>query len=175
MFQRNTLITGPPGIGKTTLMKRLWRELDDRDPVGFYTEEIREGTARKGFKLISSAGHEGVLSHTDIKSPHRVGKYRVDLAGFESFLARLALENSSSQLVLVDEIGKMECFSSLFIHIMETLLESERCIVTTIAARGSGFIEKVKKRSDCELVEVNRENRDRLPKELAARIRKVLG
>ncbi len=46
----NILITGPPRVGKTTLIKRLFEELTHHHPVGFYTEEIREGGIRKGFR-----------------------------------------------------------------------------------------------------------------------------
>jgi nucleoside-triphosphatase len=81
---QKVLLTGPPGVGKTTLMKRVVEELGHLDPVGFYTAEIREGGARKGFQLESLDGRTGLLSHVDIKGPLRVGRYKVDLAGFDS-------------------------------------------------------------------------------------------
>ncbi len=79
IIKGNILITGIPGVGKTTLIKKLADALKNFHPAGFYTEEIREDGIRKGFALIGCDGRREVLSHTDIKSPYRVGKYKVDL------------------------------------------------------------------------------------------------
>jgi nucleoside-triphosphatase len=57
---KNILITGQPGIGKTTLIKKLATELADLRPVGFYTEEIRENGVRRGFELVSLSGQRGL-------------------------------------------------------------------------------------------------------------------
>ena len=77
LTKNNILITGLPGIGKTTLIKKLSEELRNFHPVGFYTAEIREEGIRNGFELISLDGRKGLLSHIDIKSPYRVGKYKI--------------------------------------------------------------------------------------------------
>jgi nucleoside-triphosphatase len=74
LTMKNILITGQPGIGKTTLIKKLSDELKYLHPVGFYSTEIREEGIRKGFELISLSGRKGLLSHTDIRSPCRVGR-----------------------------------------------------------------------------------------------------
>jgi nucleoside-triphosphatase len=73
--KRNLLITGLPGVGKTTLIKKLYEALKDFHPVGFYTEEMRGGGERKGFELVNLEGKREVLSHVDIESPYRVGRY----------------------------------------------------------------------------------------------------
>ena len=113
---KHILITGSPGIGKTTLIKRLFEEAAVLHPVGFYTEEIREGGIRRGFKLVGHDGREGILSHVDISSRYKVGKYRVDVTGFDRFLDTLKISESNSGLVIIDEIGKMECFSRKFLQ-----------------------------------------------------------
>ncbi len=168
---KNFLLTGLPGVGKTTVIKTLSRLLKDLNPSGFYTEEIREGGVRKGFRLRSIDGRkEGILAHVEIDGP-RVGRYGVDVKGFEGFLSTLSF---GSSLVLIDEIGKMECLCPMFPEVIKGLLDSHRVVVATVAMKGRGFIQEVKRRPDCVLVEVDRRNRDRLPLELAERIRSLV-
>ena len=172
MAKKNILITGLPGVGKTTLVKKLVEELKQFHPVGFYTEEIKEEGTRKGFALISLDGRRGLLSHTDIKSPHRVGTYRVDVKGFEVFLTFLPLLNPSTRLVIIDEIGKMECFSEQFKECLTECLDSEKWVLATIALKGSGFIEEVKRRHDVTLFEMTQRNRNSLLPDILREVQK---
>lgn len=163
---KNILITGPPGIGKTTLIKKLERELADLRPVGFYTEEIRENGVRRGFELISLSGRRELLSHVDIRSPYRVSKYGVAIKSFEDFLDFIPFFDQGAEIVIIDEIGKMECFSKKFEQLVEKLLDSEKVFISTIALKGSGFIAEVKKRNDVKLAEMSLANRDSLLSEI---------
>jgi nucleoside-triphosphatase len=168
---RHLLITGVPGCGKTTLLIGLARQLADLHPVGFYTEEIREGSSRQGFRLVGLDGREGILAHVRFQGGPRVGRYGVDVAGFEEFLDALRLRDSAAALVFIDEIGKMECLSPRFANLVEVLLDSDRTVVATVALHGSGFIAGVKGRSDCEVVTVTPGNRERILPQLAQRLR----
>lgn len=160
--KKNILITGLPGVGKTTLIKKLTENLKDLNPVGFYTEEIRDKGIRKGFELMSLDGRKGLLSHVDIKSPYTVGKYKVDIKGFEEFLDSIPFFKDTVSLIIIDEIGKMECLSEKFKKLLEEILDSEKLIVATIALKGSGLIEEIKKRNDIKLFEVTLVNRGSL-------------
>ncbi len=66
------LITGRPGVRKTTLIRTIARQLQDYQPAGFYSEEIRAQRIRKGFRLITSDGRQQVLSHIERRGPCRV-------------------------------------------------------------------------------------------------------
>lgn len=172
---RHTLITGLPGVGKTTLIRDLARRLTDFQPAGFYTEEIRNDQGiREGFRLVTLSGRQQVLSHVSQTGPYRVGRYGVDLAGFEQLLADLDLGHAESPLIIIDEIGKMECLSRYFTDEVITLLDSPKVVVATIALKGEGTILRVKNRPDCRLIMVTRENRDRLATELAGECRRQL-
>ncbi len=70
---KNFLVTGVPGIGKTTLIRNLCEHLASLNPEGFYTEEIREGGIRKGFAMASLDGKRSVFSHVNVKSRCQVG------------------------------------------------------------------------------------------------------
>lgn len=162
LVKKNILITGLPGEGKTTLLKKLSEALKNFPPVGFYTEEIREEGMRKGFELISFNGKRGLLSHKDIRSPFKVGKYKVDINGFEDFLDSISFFSPSTSLIMIDEIGKMECLSDPFKKLLKEILNSEKLMIATIALRGSGLIADIKKRNDIKPFEIKQSNRDSL-------------
>ncbi len=159
---KKVLITGLPGVGKTTLIVKLAEKLKGLQPVGFYTEEIREAGVRRGFELQSFDGQKGLLSHVDVKSPPRVGKYGVDLPGFEQFLDSIPFNAPKTKIIIIDEIGKMECLSSKFRKLMAEILDSEKMLIATIALKGSGSIAEIKARPDVQLFEITASNRDTL-------------
>jgi nucleoside-triphosphatase len=166
MEKRHLLITGLPGTGKTTLLMELVRRFARLTPAGFYTEEVREAGMRRGFRLTSLDGREGILSDVTFGGRHRVGRYGMDVEGFETFLTFLDLLSHPSPLIYIDEIGKMECLSHRFVRLTETLLSSEKTVVATVARQGEGLIREVKLRPDLRLVEVTPANRQALPEEL---------
>ena len=158
----NLLITGVPGVGKTTFIIQLFEALEELHPIGFFTREIREAGTRVGFEIIGFDGNRRLLSHVDIRSRYRVGKYGVDIEGFEEYLATLDLEGTGKNPVIIDEIGKMECYSPLFRDLVIRLLERDRLFIATIARNGTPFIESIKERKDIIFFEITRENRDRV-------------
>lgn len=168
----NLLITGVPGVGKTTFMIRLSEVLGEPRPVGFITREIREAGSRLGFEIVGCDGSRRLLSHVEIRSRYHVGKYGVDVAGFEEYLASLDRERTGTSPVIIDEIGKMECYSPLFRDMVMGMLESDRLFIATVARKGTPFIESIKKRDDVILFELTRENRDIL---LPAILREIRG
>ncbi len=170
------LITGQPGVGKTTLSRTLATRLAKYHPAGFYTEEIRDEQGnREGFRLVTLCGRQLVLSHIHHSGPYRVSRYGVDVPGFEQLLAELDLRHVQSRLIVIDEIGKMECLSRRFTDDMTALLNSPKMLIATIAMKGEGFIRQVKDRPDCRLVMVTRENRNRLANDLVAEVQSRLG
>lgn len=168
--KKNLLITGLPGVGKTTLIKKLSEALNSYHPVGFYTEEIREEGERKGFELMSLEGERGLLSHKEVRSPYQVGQYKVDVKGFEDFLGSVPFFNPSTRLIIIDEIGKMECLSSRFQEILKEILDSEKWVIATIALKGTGLIAEVKERQDVKLFEITKKNRESLFSEILTEV-----
>jgi nucleoside-triphosphatase len=155
------LLTGLPGCGKTTAITQIADSLDKRKIAGFYTEEIREGDIRKGFRWARFDGPSGILAHTDIKSPYKVGKYRVDLAGFEkSVVPVLDVKQTNIELFIIDEIGKMECLSRKFVDAIREILASDKSVLATVAQKGAGFISEVKSYPAVTLLKLVSSNRD---------------
>ena len=116
-----------------------------------------------GFRIETFDGEEAVLAHVSIRSEHRVSKYGVDLAALDRSVASALRPSARTDLYLIDEIGKMECFSERFVKAVKVLLDSKRLLVATVAQRGGGFIEEVKRRPDVELWTVTRRSRDEMP------------
>ncbi len=170
MAAHHILITGAPGIGKTTLIKEMVAQLKTFSPVGFYTAEIRQRGLRRGFELIALDGRRSILAHVDIESPFRVGRYGVDVARFEQFLESLPFSDPSARLTVIDEIGKMELCSVRFRRLMDDLLNGPKPLLATVALKGGSYIVQVKTRQDVTLYEMNAANRTRMAVEILREI-----
>ena len=161
------LLTGLPGCGKTTAVTKIIDALDSERIAGFYTQEIRKNNIRKGFRWRRLDAAEGTLAHVDIKSRFKVGKYGVDVAGFEeSVVPILDIEQVDAELFVIDEIGKMECFSEKFVAAVRRLFASEKSVLATVARKGTGLISEVKNYSDIELFNLTSAGRDKTISEI---------
>ncbi len=165
------LLTGRPGCGKTTLIKRVVNNLP-RHTGGFYTEEIRNGGMRTGFKIVTLDGEEVVFAHVDLKTPEHLGKYRLDLSALESIgVNAIRQAVRERRHVVIDEIGPMEIRSAIFRDAVNEVLDSEVPVLATIFARSLAFTDAIKSRRDVTLIEVRSDNRERLVSELSDRFK----
>jgi len=165
MKAKNILLTGPPRCGKSTLIAKLVKQF--RQPVtGFFTREIREKGQRVGFAILTMDGKEGVLAHKDSRSEIRVSKYGVNIDDLDQIAVPSMIPNKPDQFVVIDEIGKMECFSLLFRETLIKVFDSPNPVIASIALKGGPFIQKIKERKDVLLVTVSEKNRDSLPAHL---------
>ncbi|KAE8010738.1 hypothetical protein FH972_007077 [Carpinus fangiana] len=135
------LVTGPPGVGKTTLIMRVIEALKASNPSlkvqGFYSHEVRQGSERVGFEVVTLDGRRGRLASTTISSPEsfrwpNVGKYKVDITSFESLALPELQVREDTDLFIIDEIGKMEMYSSSFFPAVLKVLESSIPILASV-------------------------------------------
>jgi nucleoside-triphosphatase THEP1 len=73
------------------------------------------------------------------------------------------LKPGKSNVIILDEIGKMECFSRTFKQTAVNALDAPNIVIGTITFGGDAFILEIKKREDMEINEVTEDNRDLLP------------
>jgi nucleoside-triphosphatase len=163
------LLTGPPGVGKTTLARRVVELLPGKRLAGFFTEEVRGRGGRTGFRIVTLDGRTARLATIGGDGGPRVGRYTVDVAALEVVCDVLEAGAGIDALV-IDEIGKMECLSPAFVAAARRALSGTVAVLGTVALAGGGFIAEAKRTPGVEVVELSRENRDRLPAELAARL-----
>ncbi|MBW2466856.1 MAG: hypothetical protein JRF02_06095 [Deltaproteobacteria bacterium] len=96
------LITGLPGIGKTTVITKVFSSLPEINISGFYTREIRSRNVRQGFELVTFEGDRSVMAHVESDSPYRVGKYGVNVEAVDRVAAEIMAENHRTELFIID-------------------------------------------------------------------------
>lgn len=170
----NILITGQPGVGKTTLIRRLSIIFKEFNPAGFFTSEIFENGERVGFAIENLNGDSRVLAHLNLKSKYSMGKYKIDMKGFEDFLQNILLKEKKTGLYIMDGIGKLECESKKFSKLIVDLLDADKPLIATIPEKGTGLISEIKKRDDVRIVDLTHSNHELKLKELTMVIRDLL-
>ena len=146
-WREHVLITGKPGVGKTTLIKLIIEGLRKREfkLAGFYTEELRESGRRIGFRIMDVSGdEEGILASVNGTSSHRIGKYQVDVGILNSVVARLSerIKTGSIDALIIDEVGPMELCSATFMEFAASSLRaSHPPIIGTIKKRALDFLD----------------------------------
>lgn len=162
------LVTGRPGVGKTSLLLSLLETLPGIKG-GFYTREIRTGKERVGFQVTDLTGHYGVLAHVDHPGPPRVGRYGVDLTTFEAIgVQALTRAMHEADLIVIDEIGKMELYSSRFQKVLFEVLKGSRPLLATIMANPHPVADRIKAHPEVQLHRLTPSNRQQVARAITA-------
>ena len=168
------LLTGRPGIGKTTAIRHVVIALGDRGG-GFYTREMRAAGRRTGFELVTLDGKRALLATQDtgvaLDRPAPFGRYRVNLDAIDAVGVPALLDAlEQGQVVVVDEIGPMEILSSHFHDAILRILEGEAAVVGAIVLRPQPFADRVKAHPRVTIRQITRDNRDDLPAQILAEL-----
>jgi nucleoside-triphosphatase len=173
--KRVLILTGSPGVGKTTVFAKAVASLKAQgySVGGMVSREVRENGVRVGFEILDLAGGKrGWLAHVNQKAGPQVGKYRVNMEDLENIGARAILDAvDSSDVVAIDEIGSMELFSKKFKTAAKKALESGKPVIAVVHWKAQDkLVMDAKERVDAEVFTVTVENRERLPDAAASRI-----
>jgi nucleoside-triphosphatase len=165
-MKRALLLTGQPGTGKTALIKEALARTKVKGG-GFYTEELRTGGIRQGFRIVTLDGREAILAHVDISSPYQISKYRVDIDSLNRVgVSALRQALKESDLVVIDEIGKMELLSPQFKEAVTQAINSGKKLLGTIMLNPHPFADEIKRHPEVEVLSVTRDNRPEVMKKV---------
>ena len=156
------LLTGRPGIGKTTIIQQVAQTLGPR-AGGFYTQEIFGPGGRKGFRLITLDGQEAVLAHHEFRTRNRAGRYGVDVAALDA-VGVVAIRQAvrAKEIVVIDEIGKMELFSGEFRGAVLKAMSSPKIVIATVMQQEHDWVAALKQLPQVTVWEVTLRNRNQM-------------
>jgi nucleoside-triphosphatase len=179
LLKRVLLLTGNPGVGKTTVLMKTVNTLKGRGirVGGMISREVREGGRRVGFEILDlTSSRRGWLAHVNQKSGPQMGKYRVNIEDLNAIGAQAvtgAVEKC--EVIAIDEIGPMELFSEKFKEAAWKALDSRKLVIAVVHWKAQDkLINKAKNREDAETIIVNVGNREKLHEQITEKALKVL-
>ena len=165
---RALLLVGRPGIGKTTVIQKVLEILSER-AGGFYTEEIRGRRGRAGFRLVTLDGQSAVMAHVKFRRTGipRVSRYGVDVGAIDGIgVAAIHGAMQAKQVIIVDEIGKMELYCERFKDVVMRAIARPHVVVATVMSRSHAWVDALKDRPEVTVWQVTVLNRDSLAQQV---------
>ena len=173
------LVTGSPGVGKSTTVSRVVMRLKSAGVIvgGCTTSEKRSGGVRTGFEIRDlSSGRTGELASATSKIGPRVGRYRVNLQDLANIGgAGLEVASSSSELIVVDEVGPMELVSPEFRKAVRACIDSGRPLLAVVHERLEDDLLRELREKAAAVITLTVENRDEVAGELAEALLVAVG
>lgn len=156
------LITGAPGSGKTTLIRQVVSTMRMR-AAGFYTEDLRTGGTRQGFRIVTLDGRPALLAQAHHPGSVQVSKYGVDLPELERVGVRALREAMDrGHVMVVDEIGRMQLFSAAFRQVIQQALDNRHPILGTMIQGRHPYAERIRRHPQVEILTLTGENRQEI-------------
>ena len=163
-------ITGLPGVGKTDTLIKIVKDLEESGyrVGGMVTEAIIENNDRVGFYVMDWQTKEReIFAHVDLDTGEKVGKYGVDVKVLEEIgvpAIERAIADENIDIIIIDEVGKMEMLSERFCKVVIDALDSDKPILLTLHKKSrSPLLQDIRRRDDIRILEVTPVNRNLLP------------
>jgi nucleoside-triphosphatase len=163
-------ITGMPSVGKTQTLVKIIEKLEGTGYAveGMITEQVIKDKKRIGFTIMDwQTKEKAVFAHIDFDLKDKVGKYGVDTTVLDRIgvaAIEKAITNDEVNIIIIDEIGKMEMLSERFCEVVIDALDSDKPIMVTLHKKSrSPLLQDVRRRDDIRILEVTHVNRNLLP------------
>lgn len=163
-------LTGRSGSGKSTVLLKVIKRLraEGLKVGGIITPEERVRGRRIAFKVIDlSSGKVGTLASTDRLTGPKVSKYRIDIPDFERIaLPALSYAINECDVICIDELGKMEFFSTKFKQKVNEILRSRRPVIAVVHRNYADIYKSIG-----PLFQITLENREEIVNTLVSKIK----
>lgn len=163
-------ITGMPSVGKTQTLIKIIGSLEKHGYVvqGMITEPIIKKNNRIGFDVVNwQTKEKEVFAHIDYETKEKVGIYGVDIAALEKVgvpAVEHAIKDDKVDVIIIDEVGKMEMLSEKFCEVVIEALDSDKPVMVTLHKKSrTPLLQDVRRRDDIRILEVTPVNRNLLP------------
>ncbi|MEM0161099.1 MAG: NTPase [Thermoplasmata archaeon] len=168
-------LSGLPSIGKTTTLLKTINILESQNYKigGIVTEEVVEDGKRVGFYLLDwTTKEKKIFAHKDFQSRYKVGKYGLDIKLLEDLGIRALEEAKEADVIVIDELGKMESESKKFVSAVKEILDMDKNIIITVHKKSrNSLLQEIRRRDDIRILEVTQVNRNVLPFKIVSLIK----
>jgi nucleoside-triphosphatase len=163
----NIIVTGPPGSGKTRLIQKIVEDLKKQGIAvgGLLTPEVRIGAERTGFHIVDVlTGEKGLMADASYNSDVKVGRYGVNVDTIRDIgVNALTRAIGRCDVIVIDEIGKMELYSREFQDAVEQVLSCEKPLIGTIGEKlRHPFVTKIMTMPGVKVMTLTRSNWDEI-------------
>ncbi len=161
-------ITGLPNSGKTYALLRVIDMLKEENLSigGMMDEPLSDGRRKVGFTVKNLfTGESQIFADTETESKIMIGKIGVDLQKFEE-IAIPAIKEACEKcdVIIIDEVGKIEVESQLFIDTVKEALDVNKPMILTLHKKSRNpLLQDIRRRDDVRILEVTPTNRNLLP------------
>ena len=168
---------GPPKSGKSTLIAKLvnYFVFEKRYSVrGFLTPEVKKSGKRIGFDIedINTKERIRLARAEDFDTQYKLGKYCIFIEEFEKYLSQYdSIQGLNVNLIVIDEIGKMELLSFKFQEWIKKKFQLEIPIIATVGlALKHPLKDNILNLPNIKLLNLNRQNQNEVFQEIIYQI-----
>ncbi|MDR1034894.1 MAG: nucleoside-triphosphatase [Holosporales bacterium] len=159
------ILRGRSGIGKSTILKKIYTLLESKNPKGCIVEEERENGERVGFviKYLPEGGSTRLASISEKLSDVYLSKYSINIDAIENEMIpyMLSMKSESPHVVFIfDEIGRMQQKSAKFIQAVDHIMSISKPVIATIVYDDEIWARKYKNDIGDIVITVTEFNRD---------------
>ncbi len=172
-------ITGLPGAGKTEALLKVIEmlEVDGHTVGGMITTPIYERGKKIGFEVMDwHSKRLGIFAHRDYETPIKIGNLFVAIDVLNEIgVPSIDWATDEADIIVIDEVGKMEVESETFIQAVKHALEAAKPLILTLHKKSRNpLLQDIRRRDDVRILEVTPINRNLLPYKIISLLKSEL-